>query len=81
MQLGAKDDGSSIGSAEHVLGEGGSGSYTNLHLHLICDTDFLVLIGMLLDYYRSCTMKMTSLADWEDRSSSINGGSSVSVFV
>ena len=36
LQLGAKDDGSSIGSAEHVLGEGGSGSNTNLHLHLIC---------------------------------------------
>ena len=45
LQLGAKDDGSSIGSAEHVLGEGGSGTNTNLHLHLICDTDFLVLIG------------------------------------
>jgi len=43
--IGAKDDGSSIGCAEHVLvGEGGSGSKTNLHLHFICDTDFLVLV-------------------------------------
>jgi len=30
LQLGAKDDGSSIGSAEHVLGEGGSGRHTNI---------------------------------------------------
>ena len=42
--IGAKDDGNSIGSAEHVLGEGGSGSNTNLHLHFICDIDFLVLL-------------------------------------
>ena len=42
LQCGAEEDGSIIGSAEHVLGGGMSGRYhglsntnTNLHLHLI----------------------------------------------
>ena len=34
LQFGAEEVGSSIGSAEHVLG-GGSNTNTNLHLHLI----------------------------------------------
>ena len=46
LQLGAKDDGNGIGSADLVLGGGGewktSGENgSNFNLHFICDTEFL----------------------------------------
>ena len=45
LQLGAKADDSIIGSAKHVLGEGGVEDHglggSNFNLYLICDTEFL----------------------------------------